>query len=165
MPDEMFFSDDRKSMRRGKRVSQRTETCRPCIVWLKDAPQEQYLGVVLDVNPYGMRIRMIDQIPSGSQIVVQMMRDDEFKVPLARPLDATVVRREENETGMVDHGIRIIQKQVRRFVSNRMPPPPTKPIAPRSQGRSYTLDVTVGDKTEDILKSKRNSGKLPEEEL
>lgn len=143
MPDDMFFSNDRRSLRRGKRVSKRTETCRPCLVWLKEDPTLQYLGVVLDVNPYGMRIRMMDLLPSNSQVIVQMMRDEEFRVPLARPIEATVVRHQDDAEGMVDHGVRIIRKQLRQSGPNR-------PVARGTGAKAtpttvYTLDVTVGD--------------------
>jgi len=142
MADDMFFTNDRRSLRRGKRVSKRTETCRPCMVWLKEAPEIQYLGVVLDVNPYGMRIRMMDLVPSGGQVIVQMMRDEEFKVPLARPIEATIVRHQEDVAGMVDHGVRIIRRQLRESGPGRVPT--RKPASP-AQNKVYTLDVTVGD--------------------
>jgi len=90
-----------------------------------------------------MRIRMMDLLPSSSQVIVQMMRDEEFKVPLSRPVEATVVRHQDDAAGMVDHGVRIIRKQLRQSGTSR--------AASSSGGGSsrattvYTLDVSVGD--------------------
>ena len=50
MADEMFFSPDSKSLRRGKRIAPRTETSRPCLVWPEDAPEMQMRGVILHLN-------------------------------------------------------------------------------------------------------------------
>ena len=112
MADEMFFTADRRALRRGRRVSARTETCRPCLVWLKDAPEDRYPGVVMDINPQGMCIRMVEALPQNSDVVVQMMRDDEFKEPLAEPLEVHVARVEAGTDGFIDHGMRIVHKDI-----------------------------------------------------
>ncbi|NIA13475.1 MAG: hypothetical protein GWP08_05295 [Nitrospiraceae bacterium] len=144
MSDEMFFSGDMRSLRRGKRVAPRTDTCRPCLVWHENAPETQYYGVVLDINPHGMRVRMIDALPIGSDIVVQMMRDDEYRFPFSHPHKARVVRHQEEVAGMLDHGLRIEQKPVRRFVSMPVQAPKKPAASPRQRIRMHTLDVTVG---------------------
>ena len=144
MSDEMFFSEDMRSLRRGKRIAPRTETCRPCLVWYADAPGTQYYGVVLDINPHGMRVRMIDALPIGSDVVVQMMRDDEYRFPFANPHKARVMRHHEEMEGMLDHGLKIEQEPVRRFVSTPAQAPTKPAAAPRQRTRMHTLDVTVG---------------------
>ena len=145
MADEMFFSEDMRSLRRGRRIAPRTETCRPCLVWLKEEPEEKHCGVVMDINPYGMRIRMLDQIATGKPILVQMMRDDEYKQPLAAPVEALIVRQIEEADDMTDHGVRIMQKEIRRY-EPRPAPIEKRPVARKQKARMYTLDITVGDR-------------------
>ena len=57
--EDMFISPDTKSIRRGRRIAPRTEVCRACIVSTPEDPDVLKEGVVLDLNPYGVRIRML----------------------------------------------------------------------------------------------------------
>jgi len=145
MADDMFFADHMRSLRRGKRIAPRTETCRPCLVWVKDAPDTQFFGVVMDINPYGMRIRMMDEIGPGTAVVVQLMRDEDYEVPLARPIDATVVRLQPEKEELTDHGV-----QIRREEGARPEARPVRierlPAVRRQRERMYTLDMTVGNR-------------------
>lgn len=146
MQDEMFFTDDNKSLRRGKRSAPRTETCRPCIVWAKDAPEVEYQGVIMDLSPYGMLVRMLGTLAPGSEIKVQLMRDEEFRDPLADPLDGMVVRTIVDEDGFTDHGVQIVLTEI--------PKPPPRPIrmpsqrgsAPRKRNQMHSIDITIGDR-------------------
>jgi len=104
-PDSgMVISPDNRSMQRGRRRASRTEVCRPCLVWLPEAPEAPWEGVVLDLNPRGMRIRMLTHIEEGTRLTVQLMRDENFQVPLSQPLTINVVRALESPDGFVDHG-------------------------------------------------------------
>ena len=149
MADEMFLSPDQKSLRRGRRRSARTETCRPCVVWAADDPEIAYRGVVLDVSPYGMCIRMLDYLPPNTNVQVQLMRDDTFESPLSIPFEGLVVRTFETEQGFMDHGIEVQRSQPRRPEEGR----PTRierrdrrnMIGLGGQSRMHTLDFTVGD--------------------
>jgi hypothetical protein len=147
MSDEMFFTPDMRALRRGKRVASRTETCRPCLLWEQTDQETKHYGVVLDVNPYGMRVRMLDMIAVGTPVVIQMMRDEEYRFPLAKPIEALVVRHQEEADDMVDHGMQISQKkEVQRIVSKPAQPEAKVAEQPKKKTRMYTLDVTVGDR-------------------
>ena len=100
----MVISPDNRSMQRGRRRASRTEVCRPCLVWLPEAPEAPWEGVVLDLNPRGMRIRMLTLFEEGTRLTVQLMRDENFQVPLSQPLTIKVVRALESPDGFVDHG-------------------------------------------------------------
>jgi hypothetical protein len=144
--ETMVWSEDQKSLHRGRRVAPRTEVCRPCLVWLQIAPDLKLQGVVLDLNPHGMRIRLIEHLPVGTPIVVQMMRDDEFQVPLSRPIDVKVVRIISGFGGLVDHGVQVEFKPIKRAEEAR-PVTTTRPRATRRQrARMHTLDVTLGNR-------------------
>ncbi|MCP4639352.1 MAG: hypothetical protein GY851_02910 [bacterium] len=147
MTDEMFFNTDADSLRRGKRRTKRTETCRPCVVWPADAPEIAFQGVAINVTPYGLLIRMLDSMPPGTQIKVQLMRDEEFREPLASPLDGIVVRVEEGEGGFTDHGVQIEREEIQR--AETKPIRPTRkpvPAKPTPKTRMHTVDFTIGDR-------------------
>lgn len=100
----MVISPDNRSMQRGRRRANRTEVCRPCLVWVPEAPEAPWEGVVLDLNPRGMLIRMLTLFEEGTPLIVQLMRDENFQVPLSQPLTIKVVRVNESPDGFVDHG-------------------------------------------------------------
>ena len=133
------------SLHRGKRRVSRTPTCRPCVVWLKDSPDTRYYGVVMDVSTVGVRIRMLDLIPAGCTLCFQMMRDEDFSVPFAPPLEGEVVRVREDLDCFVDHGLLLIQKKLGRVESWPVELPKKRPVKTRAT-RMYSLDVTLGER-------------------
>ena len=145
MPDDMFFVSDKRALRRGRRIAARTETCRACLVWLKDAPDMRYCGVALDVSPHGMRIRMMEALPERATIFVQMMRDEDFEVPLTTPIEGNVARSEPEADGFIDHGVKLIRERMTRGLA-RPAPAASRPQAAARVPRPYTLDVTIGDR-------------------
>ena len=100
----MVISNDNRSLQRGRRRAVRTEVCRPSLVWLPESPEEKMEGVVLDLNPRGLRVRMLDGFEEGTRLMVQLMRDEEFQVPLSQPLSVLVVRTQGSPDGFFDHG-------------------------------------------------------------
>jgi hypothetical protein len=145
MADEMFFSPDSRSLRRGKRVARRTVTCRPCILWPVDLPEIRMQGVVLDINPYGMLVRMLEPVPVGTRLQIQLMRDDQFQEPLSVPVEGKVVRHAAAEGVFTDHGIRVEQKEVRRQASQGARHASRLAGTPHSRARMHTIDITIGD--------------------
>ncbi len=140
----MFFSENMRSLRRGRRRSVRSDTLRPCIVWLKDAPDVRIEGVVLDISPYGMLVRMMEPIPPGTEIVLQLMRDDQFREPLTAAREAVVVRNIIGEAGFTDHGLALKQSPLSRAEQRPFVPPSRKPAPssePNKQSRMQTFDI------------------------
>jgi hypothetical protein len=113
-------------------------------VWLADTPDLCYNGIALDVSPYGMRVRMLSPLPEGRMIFIQMMRDEEFTVPLTDPIEAKVVRSEPEADGFLDHGFQILREKLESAPVRRAPARRTEPASTRPT-RMYTLDVLVGD--------------------
>jgi len=144
MFDDMFFSDDNRSLRRGRRKSSRTETCRPCLVWPKEAPELTFSGVAINMNPFGMLVRMIDNMPSGTAVMVQLMRDEEFLEPLTAPLEGKVVRAASGDGEFVDHGMQLSRPPITRTESRPVPMPRRKTAPETKQSRMHTMDVEVG---------------------
>lgn len=143
--EEMIWSPELKSLRRGRRNAPRTEVCRPCLVWGKRDPDTKLQGVVLDLNPHGMRVRLLDTLDVGDVVVIQMMRDEEFNVPLSQQIEARVVRTQPGFGGLVDHGVQVILRPIHRPASR---PVTIRRLRPRRTPRTrmHTLDITVGDR-------------------
>lgn len=144
MTDEMFFSSDEMSLLRGMRSAARTEVCRPCLVAARGPSPKAEEGVILDMNPHGMLIRMLTHIPIGSRVVVQMMRDDSFQRPFSVPRDGTIVRTVPADDGFTDLGVKLVNERIRK-ASER----PINIERPRSRPKSaptrmHTIDVTIG---------------------
>jgi hypothetical protein len=144
MQDDMFFVENKRSLRRGRRVAVRTATCRPCVLWPQDLPERRYNGVALDISPHGMKVRMMEALAEGLAIYVQMMRDDDFELPLTDPMEARVVRSELEPEGFLDYGIQIVRQKMNR--KEPRPVPATRRVqAPSRPPRMYTVDIVVGE--------------------
>lgn len=142
--ENMFVSSDQKSLSRGRRAAPRTPVCRPCLVWLPSDEDAKQQGVLLDLNPYGMKLRMIESLEEGTDIVVQMMRDDDFRVPLSRPIHGRIVRRETGFSGFIDHGVKVSIQAIQKAGGTPVPR-----LAPRiplrgTKPRMHTADYRYG---------------------
>lgn len=140
MPDEMFFSDDARSLRRGRRVAPRTPTCRPCVLWPKDDTSLRVEGVVMNVNPYGCLVRSLHSFPEGTHVEIQIMRDDEFSQPLSTIQEGRVVRHDDAVPGFTDHGIRLIQREIPKVESRPVMRPKLQPSV-RRVTRMHTREL------------------------
>lgn len=88
---------------------------------------------------------MIDALPEGQAVLVQMMRDEEFSVPLTDPMEGCIVRSEPEADGFLDHGVKLLRPELKR----EEPPRPVdmrRIAGPARPTRMYTLDVIVGDR-------------------
>lgn len=147
MGDDMMMSGDNRSLRRGKRRAPRTETCRPCLVWPKEVPDLTYQGVIINVTPYGMCVRMLDSLPQGTIVMVQLMRDEEFRYPLSAPVEGMIVRNAEDEIGFMDHGVQLLRKALERPATRPVVSQTRRPASTRStRTRMHTIDLHVTDR-------------------
>lgn len=144
MPDEMFLTEDGRALKRGKRIARRTEVARPCVVWLEDLPETRYDGLVLDITPYGMLLRMVETLPPGTPVCVQLLRDDPSQTPLAQPHVGVIVRTLPGER-FTRHGVKLVHKELPKVEPRRVETPKAAPARRRSRPRMHTIDYTVGD--------------------
>lgn len=135
----MFVSGDERSVRRGRRVAPRTPVCRPCLIWDSETPDLTMQGVVLDLNPHGMMVRTLHTFPLGSEVFVQLMRDDEFRVPLSGAIELKVMRHESAVAGFVDLGLKRILKKIQRNPLGKVIIPKRRPITKSSPGTRMHL--------------------------
>lgn len=144
--EDMFTSSDNRSMRRGRRRAPRTEVCRPCLIWVEGAEQNRFQGVMLDLNPHGMKIRMLQLVEMGALVVVQMMRDEQFEIPLSQPIRAEVVRAQVGADGFVDVGVRVRLMPIKRAEETRPTRIERPRVTRRLNSRMHTVDYTIGDR-------------------
>lgn len=145
MTDEMFFSKDMKALRRGKRVARRTGTCRPCLIEVEGSPHFSYHGVVMDISPYGMRIRMMDVLPMNGRVLIQLMRDDDYTIPLAHPVCMEVVRENPLSDGVLDYGLQRIVEPIKPLLKPRNLPAAMTPRKAVKRRRFSAFDDLVRD--------------------
>ena len=144
MTDKMFLSSDKKSLHRGRRRVERTETCRPCRVWPKDAPELALQGVIINVTPFGMCIRMLEGLAVGTEVVIQMMRDETFAEPLASPVEGMIVRAVDDPQGFMDHGVQLLLENLQRQESRPVRPEKKGALPRHKTTRMHTIDFRVG---------------------
>lgn len=145
MVDAMFFSSDAKSLIRGSRQDARTETCRPCVVNLSDDPDIEFHGVVLDVTPRGMLVRMMEAIPLSTNVSVQLMRDDKYQKKFSSPHHGEIRRIEGTEDGFFNHGVQLFKVVVQKASERPIQIPRARPARPRHPSRMQTVDYTVSN--------------------
>ena len=114
MPDDFISSGNGSSIYRGRRRAPRTETCRPCWVWLRDDPELAFQGVVMNISPFGMCIRMLDAVAPRTSVMIQLMRDEAFQIPLSAPLAGVIVWNGDGGDGFTDHGVELERPDYRR---------------------------------------------------
>jgi len=140
----MFFSNDERALVRGRRAAKRTDTFRPCMLTLPDGTQVE--GIIQNLTPHGMLVRVMRSLDIGTPVEVQMMRDETFKKPLAEPRFGTVVRLDGTDGTFSDYGIKLEQKRAaspraraKTIVTRSKPESEPRKKAPKGM---QTLEVT-----------------------
>ena len=86
-----------------------------------------------------MLVRMLESLPPGMRIEIQLMRDDEFREPLTKPVTAMVVRNILHDDGFVEHGVQVIQQRIRRPEGKALRKTPWTPrLRRRERPRMHT---------------------------
>lgn len=144
MSDEMFFSYDERGLIRGRRVASRTDTCRPCIL---HGPNGQAVeGVILNLTPHGLLVRVMDVLDVGADVAVQLMRDETFREPLAPPRMGSVVRQDAADGAFFDVGIKLNHSEIPKAREPVVRPSRPTEAPRRRPSRMHTLDITIGDR-------------------
>jgi len=145
--ERLVMSADSSALRKGRRGAPRTQVLRPCLFWYPDLPDEKAQGVILDLNPRGMRLRALQAIPAGERMQLQLMRDEDFQMPLSQPLEVEVVRVSDEGEGFYDLGLKVILKRIPPSGSQPVIRVP-RPVAPRKPiNRMHTSNLRGTDRT------------------
>jgi len=143
MADEMFFSSDGKTLRKGRRVATRTPVERPAGFWCADDQGGIFQGLIRNLNPYGLLLESDQELPVGTEIWVELKRDELFADSLSC-VKGRIVRVADTQAGLWHMGVQLAVAP---------PKPSSKPIRlsskkstlpERRPTRMYSLDYVVG---------------------
>ena len=123
------------------------------MVSLRDNPEVELPGVIMDINPHGMLIRLMETIPVGQRILIQMMRDDTYQRKLSTPHKGETRRVEGTPDGFFDHGVKLEVENIRKSNERpvHIPNRNSRPQRATHPSRMHTVDMTL-----DAAKRKRN---------
>jgi hypothetical protein len=143
MADDMFFSADGKTLRKGRRIAKRTPVTRPAEFWCADDQGELLRGVVKDLSPYGLLLECKQVLPVGTKICVELKKEELFADTLTS-LMCKIVRSVETEFGPWHMGVqRLLPPTKTASKPLRITPPKTS--APKRRARRmYNLNWVVG---------------------
>ena len=148
--EDMFVAPDARSVHRGNRRASRTEVFRPCLLWTIDRVDTRVEGIILDLNRFGFKVRTLADFKVGSELWIQMMRDDDFQFPLSGPIRCTVMRKALVNDGFLDCGLQVVVLPLgargKRPEIGRSPLRPASPTVSRMAPRMHTLDYTIGNR-------------------
>jgi len=143
MTDEMFFSVDGKTLRKGRRIAKRTVVRRPAEFWRADGKGGLFQGLIRNLNPYGLLLESDKGLPVATAIWVELKREEVFSGALSC-VEGKVVR-------VVDTGAGTWQMGVQLVVASRKEPSKPIRITPKKSAlperrptRMHTLDYVLG---------------------
>lgn len=97
-----------------RRISPRTPSKRPCLIWTKDSPDIKKKGVILDLNMYGIRVRTSEIYEIGQELYIQMMKNEEYTHNLGVPITAIIVRSSPVENNYIDYGMKRVLMEIKK---------------------------------------------------
>lgn len=140
------MTPDHSAIHRGRRIAPRTGVCRPCLVWEPQSPDHKQQAVILDLNPHGMKMRMLKMLPQDTKVFIQLMRDEDFQIPLSQPLQGQLVRVNTADDGFIDYGVRLIMENIKTPAGIAQNPEPTSSPLDKLSSRMHTRDITYQQK-------------------
>ena len=143
MADEMFFSADGKTLRKGQRVAKRTSVRRPAEFWRADDEGGLFLGIIRNLNPYGLLLESSTGLPVGTEIRLEMRRDEHFADALTC-LTGKVARLIGTANGTWQMGIQLAIAPSKPKSKPIRIPEKRSTLPERHPTRMYSLDYVLG---------------------
>ncbi len=146
MADKMFFSDDHRSLRKGRRNHPRTDVSRPVVFHPADSPDEKIQGRLRNLSRDSALLESPIFLPIDSEIELNVQKDDKGIGGTLIQIKAIIARADRNEDSIFELGLRLVQsnlpdkKPPTRRPRAVPPPPPT-----RKPSRMHILDIIVGE--------------------
>ena len=143
MADEMFFSVDGKTLKKGRRAAKRTLVSRQAEFWRADDQGGLLQGLIRDLNSYGLLLESNEALPVGTKIWVELKRDELFADSLSC-VKGEIVRLVDIQSGAWHMGVQLAIAPPKP-VSNPIRITPKRSTLPeRRPTRMYSLDYVVG---------------------
>jgi len=143
MADEMFFSADGKTLRKGRRRAKRTPVQRPAGFWCADDQGGILQGLVRDLNPYGLLLESNEGLPVGTEIWVELKRDELFADSLSC-VRGKIVRVADTQTGTWHMGVQLAVVPPKPASKPIRITPKRSTLPERRPTRMYSLDYVLG---------------------
>lgn len=143
MADDMFFSADGKTLRKGRRISKRTPVRRPAEFWRADDDGGLFQGLIRDLNQYGLLLEADRGLPVGTAVCVELKRDALFGSTLSC-VKGKVVRVLDTGRGRWQMGVQLILERPREASKPIRIEPKKSTLPKRQPTRMYTADFVLG---------------------
>jgi hypothetical protein len=143
MADEMFFSADGKTLRKGRRIAARTPVERPAGFWCADDRGGIFQGLVRNLNPYGLLLESDQGLPVGTELWVELKRDELFADALSC-VKGTVVRVADVQHGVWHMGVQLVVAPPKAPSKPLRITPKNATLPERRPTRMYSVDYVVG---------------------
>ena len=148
MADDMFFTADGKTLRKGRRVTKRTPVKRPATFWRADDNGRLHQGLIRDLNSYGLLLESGRGLPVGTVIQVELKREGYFAGPLSS-VKGKVVRVVDTGRGTWQMGVQLILARPEpaskpiRIEQKKSTLPKRKPTRMRNGLNGFRFDIRV----------------------
>ena len=109
--EELYFSSDGKSLRRGQRSSKRRPIDRHVEMWRVGDQANLIQGRATDISMDGLMIEATGDFVIGDEIMVDVRRGKELDTPTFLYARARIVRIIERSDGLSGYGIHLIAKE------------------------------------------------------
>jgi len=143
MPDEMFFSNDSRSLVKGQRRDRRTPTKRLVAFRTISGESKIHHGVVLDLNAYSMRVRSAVRLPEGTSVEIYLRRNG-LDSNLSKGLRGRVARTERIANRQFDLGVELDVPAIELPRTELLEIPVRRASRPRPASRMHIVDFVVG---------------------
>lgn len=111
MAEELYFSPDGKSLKRGKRGAKRRPIDRRVEMWRLGEEDQRVEGTATDISLDGLMIRAPADFTIGEEIMVDVRRGKELDTPTFLYARARVVRIVDGDAGGRGFGLRLVAKE------------------------------------------------------
>ena len=143
MPDDMFFTNNDRALRKGRRRAKRAAVRRTIEFYRAGDDKNRFKGVLADLTTYGALLVSEEAFPAGTLISLTVVRDESDDTPLTQ-IRGRVRRLEERSDGYAEMGVEFVRKPAtgsRRKLA--VPERKERPHLPRQQG-VHIIDVILG---------------------
>jgi len=109
--DELFFTPDGKSLRRGRRGSKRHAIERLVHIWRPGDEENRAIGVATDISLEGVLVYTSEPFGIGEEVMLDIKRSKESDGPTFIYVRGEIVRHTPPRNGMLGLGIRMRAKE------------------------------------------------------
>jgi len=142
MADDMFFSDDHRALRKGRRTHKRTPISRLVIFHLVDKPEEQFQGRVRNLSRDSALLDSPVFLPIESEVELDVQKDAKGIGGSLIQIRGVIARVERKGNSTFEFGVRLIAEELpEKGPPPRRPRPVPPPPPARKPSRMHIMDI------------------------